>query len=315
MPNEHGFGAMDFKQIRCFTVVAQEGNITRAAARLHITQPALSRQIHALEEQLGVQLIERAGRGIRLTHAGELLLPRCKEVISQGEGLRDLAHVLGDGTHYELRIGSTPHFIDMMLADVIEKVHRHHPGVTVVLTEAAGEELRVLLEHNDVQLAVPVRQAGVPFNTRLLPAVPLLVLAPPGHPLRARSTAELGEVAREPLLLFERGFLTREVLESACQLAQLAPTVRHESGSARTLLKLAGTGFGVAVLPATIDTREGAVPLVQDGKAIRIDHLSIAWNPHAHLSPAARDLVDGIESAMRERVRGALPRPRARAGP
>lgn len=300
---------MDFKQIRCFTVVAQEGNITRAAARLHITQPALSRQIHSLEERLGVQLIERAGRGIRLTHAGELLLPRCREVIAQGEGLRHLAGLLGDGTHYELRIGSTPHYIDMMLATVIEQVHQRHPSVTVVLTEAAGEELRVLLEHNDIHLAVPIRQAGLPFNTRLLPPVPLLVIAPQGHPLRSRPVVELEEVAREPLLLFERGFLTREVLESAFQLAQLAPTVRHESGSARTLLKLANTGFGIAILPATIDTREGAVPLIRGGEAIRIDHLSIAWNPHAHLPPAATDLIDTVEVRMREHVRDIAPLP------
>lgn len=306
MPNRHVYSAMELKQIRYFAVVAQEGNISRAAARLHITQPALSRQIHTLEEQLGVTLIERAGRGIRLTHAGKSLLPRCRELLAQGEALQDLAGVLGEDTHYEIRIGSTPHFIEKLLATAIGRLRAKHPGVAVMLTEAAGEELRVLLEHNDIHIALPVRQIGPPFQVRALPPVPVQILAPPDHPFGSRTSVELNEVIQEPALLLRRGFLTREVFESVCELAQLAPSVRHESGSAHTLAALASEGFGVAVLPATAGIKTGVVPLTLDGHPVTIE-VGIAWNPHADLLPATTDLMDDLERIMAEKMGSTAP--------
>ena len=145
---------MDLRQIRYFIVVAQEGNISRAAERLHISQPALSRQMHALEDQLGVRLIERHGRGIRMTLAAEELLPRCAELVSRAEGLRGLANDLSGAGVYVMRIGATPHFVESLIARVLSDFRAIHPGVEIMLTERPSSELATLLEHNEIHLAL-----------------------------------------------------------------------------------------------------------------------------------------------------------------
>lgn len=293
---------MDLRQIRYFTEVAREGNISRAAERLHITQPALSRQIHALEDRLGVALIERHGRGIRLTHAAEELLPRCAELIARATGLEDLAATMSEGTRYEIRVGTTAHFIESILATVLRKFRTEHAGVEVMLTESASGGLAALLEHNEIHLALGAHRVVGVYPTRPLPPIPLMVVPPKGHPFEQRKDVELREVVSEPLLLLRRGFLGREHFESACLLAELIPSPRHESESVHTLLALVEAGLGVAIVQVNARIRRYAVPLLQDGKAICVE-LSAAWNPHAHLPRAAEELIDGVISVMREKAR------------
>lgn len=291
---------MDLRQIHCFTVVAQEGNISRAAARLHITQPALSRKIHALEARLGLTLIERHGRGIRLTPAAEELLPRLSELVTRAEGIRDYATALGDGPREPIRIGVTPHFLDTLLSRALEPFIRQHPGIEVTLIEWASEEFRNLLEHNEIHLAVGARRFGEPFRIRPLPPIPMLVVFSAEHPFRSRRFIELEEVVAQPLLLLRRGFLTREVFESACQLGHAIPNVRHESQSVHTLLSLVKAGFGVAVVPGNADVGARFASLFQDGRQVAIE-TAAAWNPHAHLPPETGTLIDALEEVMRQK--------------
>jgi len=292
---------MDLRQIRYFTMVAREGNVSRAAERLHVSQPALSRQIHALEEQLGVALIERHGRGIRLTRAAEQLLPRCAEILSQAAGLQDLATTLSDASGDVIKIGATPHFIESLMARVLREFRVNHPGVDIVLEERATGELATLLEHNEVHLALGAHRLVGAFPTRPLTPVPLMVVPPDGHRFLSRDSLELDEVVTENLLVLRRGFLTREVFESACQLEMHMPSVRHESESVHTLLALVEAEWGVAILQANANIERTAIPLLHDGKNLRVE-LSAAWNPHAHLPPATMILVDAVDSALREKI-------------
>ena len=293
---------MELRQARYFAAVAQEGNVSRAAARLHISQPALSRQIHALEQRLGVALIERHGRGIRLTRAGNRLLPRFIELVSRATALAEQASALGGDASYVLRVGATPHFIESVVAPVLNSFRCTNPDVDVVLVEQVSNRLVALLSHDEIHLVLGARGLVGPFQTRTLSPIPLTLVPPDGHPLQRRRRLDVSDLLTEPLLLLRRGFLTRDVFESACQLAHIVPSVRQESDSVHTLLALVEAGAGSAVVQANANIGRVAIPLSQGGQLLSVELLA-AWNPYAELMPAAAGLIDAVDSAITEKVR------------
>ena len=294
---------MYLEQIRCFTVVARELNVSRAAERLHVSQPALSRRVQALEDRLGVALIVRHGRGIRLTRAAEELLPHLAEFVLRADNIRDIARSLAGDPHRVIRVGATAHFIATLLSKALGPFVKRYPRLEIVLVEAPSEDFQALLEHNEIHLAVGARRFGKPFHMRPLPPIPLLAIFPPGHPLKSRGSVEIGEMADQPLLLLRRGYLTREVFESACQLAHLAPSVKHESDSLQTIVSLSRAGYGVGVVPGNALIRGRFASLLQHGRQITLD-VAAAWNPEAHLPQEIDELIDALADTMRREVAG-----------
>src|ERR1700750_2898386 len=168
---------MNFRHVRAFVAIADSGGFARAAARLNLSQPALSRQIRALETELRTSLFDRIGRGVKLTSEGEDLLARCRRLLADGEALIERAHVLKAGETGILRCGATPHVIETVLAQFLTRYGRRHPGVEVHLLEDGGVRLNERLERGDVQIVLGA--AGEPFATRLLyPMHALAALAP-----------------------------------------------------------------------------------------------------------------------------------------
>ncbi len=297
--------SMDLKRIRSFAAVAKDVNVSRAAERLHISQPALTRQLHALQADLGVALLERAGRGIRLTPAGEALAPLCQELLSRSEGLREAARGFAANPISVLRVAVTPHFIESLLAPVLGELHSAHPNVEIQLVESPSARHRDLLEHHEADMALGVTRYGEPLRTRVLPSLPLLVVAAAGHPITKRRSVELSALAAEPLLVVHRDFSTGLMLESACHIAQISPVLRHISTSVQTLLALAEIGFGVAVVQANarIETRAVEIAtLCHKGEPIRMTVRAV-WNPFVPLPAAAEHLIDLLERYMQAHPR------------
>jgi len=296
------FLSMELRQIRYLATVAEEGNVSRAAVRLHISQPALSRQIHALEQRLGVTLVERHGRGIRLTRAGNELLPRFTELVSRAAALAEQARALDNDASYVLRVGATPHFIESAVAPALHGFRSDYPAVDVVLVEQVSNRLVQLLERDEVQLVLGARGLVGPYQTRTLSPIPLTLVPPGGHPFLERRQLDVSDLLTEPLLLLRRGFLTRDIFESACQLAHIVPSVRQESDSVHTLLALVEAGAGSAVVQANAKIGRPAIPLSQGGQLLSVELLA-AWNPHSKLMPGAAGLIDAVDKALGEKVR------------
>ena len=129
---------MNFRHLRAFAAIADAGGFARAAVRLNLSQPALSRQIHALEAELGVPLFDRIGRRVQLTSEGEDLLGRSRRLLADAESLGERARSLKTGQTGILRIGATPQVIENLLADFLAGYGRRHPGVEIHLVEDGG---------------------------------------------------------------------------------------------------------------------------------------------------------------------------------
>ena len=170
---------MNLRHLRAFTTIADAGGFARAAARLNLSQPALSRQIHALESELDVLLFDRVGRRVQLTSEGEDLLRRSRRLLADANSLGERARSLKSGDTGILRVGATPQMIENLFADFLTRYRRRHPGVEVHLVEDGGARLHGRLERGDVHLATtPAGDAAFEYRI-LIPCICSLPCRPP----------------------------------------------------------------------------------------------------------------------------------------
>jgi LysR family cyn operon transcriptional activator len=308
---------MNLRHLRAFAAIVDAGGFARAAQRLHLSQPALSRQIHALEAALGVPLFDRVGRRSQLTAQGEDLLRRSRRLLAEADSLGERARSLKSGESGILRFGATPQVIENLLAKFLVRYRRRHPGVEVHLVEDGGARLHERLERGEVHLAI-APAGGRRVERRLLFPMHVVAAMPPGHSLSGRRAVEIGELRDEPLLLLRREFGSREWFDLACQAAHLRPRVMLESAAPHTLVALAATGYGIAILPSNAELPQRlvrAVPVLHRGVAIG-RWSEIVWHPERFLPPYAERFVAELVAECRrgypgrDLVRRAPPVPR-----
>ena len=310
---------MNLRHLRAFATIVDVGGFARAAARLHLSQPALSRQIGALEAELGVPLFDRIGRRMQLTSHGEDLLQRSRRLLAEAESLGERARELKSGETGILRVAATPQVIENLLAPFLLHYRRAHPGIELHFVEDGGARLLGRLERGEVHLSIT--PAGTTrFEGRLLYPMHVIAALPAAHRLARRSVLEIAELGDEPLLLPQRGFGSREWFDIGCDIAHIRPRVLLESAAPHTLVALAATGYAIAILPSNARVpRDGvrSVPLVHRGASIgRWAH--IAWDPERFLAPYAEHFVAELATRCardfpgRDLIRRAPPLPKPR---
>ncbi len=316
MQYAHTSRIVNLRHLRTFVAIAEAGGVGRALGRLHLSQPAVSRQVAALEEELGLQLFERAGRGVRLTAHGEELLRHSRMVLNQADSLRERAQALRSGRAGVLRIGASPQFMEDPLAPWLARFRRDFPEIDVHLVEDGGARLPRRLVDGDVHLAMLALRDDR-FRTLPLFPVYLLAVVAAAHPLGRRRTIEVVGLGDSPLMVGS-GFASRVWFQGACTSARLKPNIVLESGAPHTMVALAGSGFAIAVVPSNVAlNHEGvrAVPLVHAGRPIG-HWMAAAWNPERFLPPYAGKFVAGLAAHCRREypgrtiVRRAPPLPR-----
>ena len=283
---------VNLRHLHAFATIVDVGGLAKAATRLHLSQPALSRQIQALEADLGVALFDRIGRRVQLTSQGEDLLMRSRRLLAEAESLGERARELKSGETGILRIAATPQVIENLLAEFLIRYRPRHPGVEVHLVEDGGARLLGRLERGEVRLSItPVGMTR--FEGRLLYPIHVVAALPSAHRLARRRLLEIAELEHEPLLLPQRGFGSREWFDIACDIAHIRPRVLLESAAPHTLVALAATDYAIAILPSNVRVppeRVRAIPLVHRGASIgRWTH--IAWDPRRFLAPYAEHFV------------------------
>ena len=314
---------MNLRHLRTFVAIADGGGVTAAAARLNLTQPTASRQLDALESELGVSLFDRVGRRLQLTSEGEDLLKRSRRLLADAESLGERARALKKGETGLLRVGAAPPAIENILANFLVHYRRRHPGVDIRVVEDGGAHLPTRLERGDVHLAI-MPESDERFQcSRLLSPNHLLAVLPKTHRSRRRSVLDVRELLDEPLLLQTRGFASREWFYAACQMAHIRPRVVLESTAPQVLIALAASGYGIAVVSAGVVIPRGGVlarPLLYRGAPIG-RWRTISWNADRFLPPYARWFIEELAAYARQhypnrnitRYAPPLPRPRESA--
>ncbi|NTV63816.1 MAG: LysR family transcriptional regulator, partial [Oscillochloris sp.] len=280
---------MELRHLRYFEAVARHSHVTRAAAELHIAQPALSKQISQLEHELGVALFDRVGRNVRLTEAGEALLPHARAVMAQVEAARaEMAERIGLRKG-RATVGAPPTVGNQLLPTVLAAFNRRYTGIELRLHEAGVQTLLDLLETGLTDVAV----VTLPVDDENLTVLPLfteeMVIAVwRGHRLADRGEVMISELANEPWVLSPENYELREAALSVCERAGFTPKVVLDGGETDTLLRFVASGLGIALVPRL--AVQGAGDLValkvSDQKLQR--SLGVVWRGDRVASPAAR---------------------------
>ena len=297
---------MELRHLRYFVTVADAGGVSRGAARLNISQPALSRQIRDLETELGVSLFDRRGRRLVLTGEGEDLLTRGRQLLTFADSFSERASALrgGDKTGI-IRVGVAPLTLESLLPPFLIRHQRRHPGVEVRLTEDSSSGLLARLERGELSVAVsfPGHEG---LGSRLLFPLCALAVMSLDHRLGRRATLEVTELAQERLLLLSRQFLTRQWFDTACQLAHVRAKVLLESTAPHALIALARVGYGIAVVPShtQFDRRRlRTASLAQRGIALGA-WAAISWDPQRFQPPFVERFVEELAAYSRRSYPG-----------
>ena len=297
---------MDLRHARTFVTVAELGTVSKAALRLRIAQPALSRQLIDLEHELGLRLFDRVGRRLLLTGEGEQLLSGCRVLLNCAGAVTEQAQLLRHGDTGVLKIAGSPQHIESVLSQFLHRYAERYPKVEVRISEGTRNDILLLLERGEVHLGQNLLHAVKlderHYGSLPLGSVELLAVCHPSLPLGQRSTIEVARLGPFPLLLMDGGFGFRRAFDAASRMAGLRPTIVFESRNPHTLLALAEAGHGVAIVPSQLQCHRyqlRILGLTYRGRPLR-EPLTIIWDKRRPLPRFAADYCGMLAAYMRE---------------
>ncbi len=255
---------MDLYQLRSFYEVVREQSFTRAAAKLFVTQPAISLQLKALENELDAILLERNRRQLRLTPAGEILFAHAKAILAQLEKARDDIAALKQVLRGRLAIGTSDTNCTYVLPGVLAEFCARYPAVELDIRNRMSPEVSNLVLNDEVELGL----ATLPVKHRDLVSEPLferrdVLICPPDHALSKRRRIRLKQLAEYPLLVLERGSTSRQLLDEVFQRAGLALQVEMTLGGIEIIKRYVEIGLGIALVPEVAVAAEVAAGQVR----------------------------------------------------
>ena len=297
---------MDLRHLRTFVTVAEQGTVSKASLRLRIAQPALSRQIKELEEELGLRLFDRVRRRLILTGEGEQLLGDCRAVFGAVGSLRERAQRLRRADTGILKVATTPQTMEGVFSAFLHRYAERRPNVQVKLIEAVGPSLLDTLERGDVHLSIcliqTIRTENHPFDSYPLPPMEFFAASHTSLALGSAGNIDITKLAPYPLLLLDSSSVIRGTFNAACRLAGLKPNIFVESRSPQALLALAEAGHGVAIVPSVLPThryRLRVARIMHHGRPLR-EPWAALWDKRRALPPYARDFCESLATYIRE---------------
>lgn len=282
---------MELRQLRYLVALADEHHFTRAAAREHVAQPALSQQILRLEAELGLALVQRTTRRVALTEAGELMVARARRVLAEvASAQAEVAGLRGLRTG-QVTVGAMHTMGPVDLSALLADFRDAYPGVELSVREQASEELAEMLRADELDLAflsVTERIGSHGLSLHRLVEEELVVVLPLHHELAQRSEGlALAALAQDTFISFREGSRLRELLVSAGHSVGFQPHVALESNDARRICSLVSRGLGVAILPRS-DAQDagGAVAVAELCQPPLSRDITLAWRADRRQSPA-----------------------------
>jgi DNA-binding transcriptional LysR family regulator len=307
---------MDLRRLRTFVSIVEQGTVSKASLQLRIAQPALSRQIHDLEEELGVRLFDRVRRRLVLTGEGERLLGHCRTVLGAVGSLSEQAQLLRRGDSGILRVGATPQTIEGVFSSFLHCYAERRPKVRIKLSEAIGDNQVAMLERGEIHVVIGFKRAidtkGDAIESFDLSPIEFLAACPDSLKLGTGGNVDIGALAAHPLLLLDPSFWVRTTFDAACRLAGVKPDIFVESRAPHALLALAEAGHGVAIVPSVLPTHRYRL------RILRITHrrrplretLAVLWDKRRPLPPYAKDFCESLAAHVREVFPVSQPRAR-----
>ena len=294
---------MELQQLRGFYEVARRGSFTGAAQKLFLTQPAVSQQIKALEEELGQSLLERGRKGVRLTPAGEALFRRARSVLGELAAARAELEEMGSLVRGRVLLATSDTNCTYVLPPVLRRFRERFPEVEVDIRNKMSPEIGHLVRADEIDFGL----ATLPIRGRGLSTEPVFErrdvwICSPEHPLSRRAAVMPATAGRHPLLALERGSQSRSLLDAVLRGAGTTPAIVMELGSIEVIKRFVEIGFGVALVPEVSIAAEAEAGRLAAVAARGVPRRSVGLVRHrGRPSPPAAAALMGL---MREELSG-----------
>jgi LysR family transcriptional regulator, hydrogen peroxide-inducible genes activator len=296
--HDTGSQALDLDQLRYFLRVAERQNFTRAAEDLAVSQPALSRSIQRLEEELGRPVFERGTRTLALTEAGTLLLARVRQVLTILDETK--AEIADDGQSGRVRVGAIPTIAPYFLPELLGQFSREFPRAEVVVRESTTDLLLKSLAQGEIDLAV----LALPVAAKHIDVEPLfdeelLLVLPIKHPLVDKDKVRLDDVEPYSFVLLDEAHCLSDNIVSWCRQRSFQPVAVERISQLAMVQELVSLSHGISMIPAMarrLDKSDRRVYRSFDGrKPTRT--VAVAWNPYRFESRLMKEFRAGLRKA------------------
>lgn len=284
---------MELRHLRYLVAVAEHGTVSRAAERLHVTQPGLSRQLRQLEHQLGVAVFDRAAGRLTLSSAGRSLVPLARDLLERADAFRVAATFHAEGRLERLTVGAPTVTLTDVVAPFIATLADDDPTTDVI--DADGISSAGVLARG-ADLAIGTARPGPPYRSRPLAVLPVWAYVPRDHPWAARHVVTLTELVGEPLVALPPAFTARQALDDALAAAGTACTSLVEAHNGTLAQALAAAGRGVAVV--SDDSRYDLVslPIELPGQHLLSVRLVSVWDSRHAAAPTLEAMAGRLSA-------------------
>jgi DNA-binding transcriptional LysR family regulator len=292
---------VELRQLRYFEAVARHASFTRAAEELHVVQSALSQQVRRLEEELGVELMERTSRSVRLTSEGEAVLARARRVLDEADALRAEVDGMRSLDGGRVALGTIPPMGEVDPPALVARFRERHPGVSFELRTGTASHVYGLLASGGLEAAfvaagpdeLPPGLAG-----EALGAEPFVVIVPPDHPLARRDAVRLADLDGQPLVELSQRSALGTAATAALQEAGVEPTVvanvTDEPSMARALV---ARGLGVAIVPRALAVGDGPPIVLLPLEPPLLRPVALAWSAARRPTAALTAFIEFVRDA------------------
>jgi len=292
---------MELRQLRYLVALADERHFTRAAAREHVAQPALSQQLRRLEAEVGLSLVTRTTRHVELTEAGEALARRARRALAEVDaGRAELDDLIGVRAG-RVVIGAMQSLGPFDLSALLATYFELHPGVELTVREEVSDPLLDMLAHDTVDVAFVSLAEDFDrdrFEARTLLVEPMVAVMATDHPLADCERIDLAQLRDDRFITFREGAGLRRILLAAAAEAGFVPQIAFESNNAVRGRALAARGLGVSIVPASDSSSPGPEAACVELTDPPLRDVTLVWRSQRHHSPAARAFLDlAIERA------------------
>lgn len=248
---------MELRHLRYFVAVADMENVSRAALKLHVSQPGLSRQVHDLEDEIGFQLFERSAKSLRLTEAGKVFLPEARAVLARVDEAVKKARAAAENVSGELHVGYAPSLTVQILSPTLRQFQELFPKVRVMLHDLSTEEMLSQLGSGALQVALmvrPARKKSAGLGIEELAKYPMCVMVSPKDPLAKKKKVTLQEVVGEPLIGYTQKDYPdyHEAIGKIFASAGGMPRLAEEHDGVNSIIAAVDAGRGFALVPSCI---------------------------------------------------------------
>ncbi len=296
---------MDLRQLRYFVAIAEHGNFSRAAKSLHLTQPALSRQVKNLEETLGVDLFERAKNVVSLTSVGRVFLSEAREVLAHVEQAVQTTLRAAHGKRGKLSVGLCGPAVATLLPEMIREFRARNPGITLTIKdlEPARQPEALIKGIIDIGFtrSIPPRLDHL-LGSEVFFQEPLVAAIPAGHALATEHTVQPSQLAKEPFILYHREGAPElfDAVIALCRRAKFTPQIGASPNRWQSVLTLVEAGEGVSLVPASArHLRSNGVVFRALGKRAHYIDVVLAWR---------KDKADPIRDRFLKKLRQSRPK-------